>query len=718
MKDYEDMQYFPTQEKLVEVLCQKTQNTSPLFFRILASYYFTKIASMMRVNIDTHDRGVIPVNMYAVNLAISGQGKGHSTNIIEEEVINQFKERFLNETFPTISMTQLAVIANKRAIRKSSDPDMELERTQKEFEDMGEMAFSFDSGTTAAVKQMRAKLLYSAAGSMNMEIDEIGSNLLSNTDVLTSYLELFDVGKIKQKLTKNTQENTRSAEVDGRTPANMMLFGTPFKLMDGGKTELEFLTFLETGYARRCFFGYQLGSTKAKHLTAEQRYDMLTDSGSNQFIEDLSDRFYTLADPAHFNKSLDITKEVTLELIEYQMHCEELADDLPDHQEMQKAEITHRYFKALKLAGTYAFIDGSPEIKEEHLYAAIKLAEDSGNAFQEMLQQDKNYVKLAKYISSINREVTHVDLMEDLPCYKGGESYRRELLTLATAWGYKNNIILKRNTTDGIEFLSGESMQEVDLSQIRVSYSTDLAKGYIPKNVPFNKLHILTQKKDHHWASHHFLGDHRAEENAIPGFDMIVLDVDEGCDIKTAQLLLKDYTYHIYTTKRHTPQANRFRIILPMSHHIKLDEKEFKEFMRNVYEWLPIKVDDKTGQRARKWESFSGQFFYNQGELIDSLMFIPKTSKCEQSKKIVTDLSNLTNIERWFMGQTSEGNRSNNLVRYALMLVDSGMDQQSVQNNVLQLNSKLDKPLDETEILGTIMQTATKAIVKRDNPNP
>lgn len=716
LKSYEDMTYFDKSEKLVEILCQKTQNTNPLFFRVLVAYYFSKISSMMRANIKTLDRGVIPVNMYAINLATSGQGKGHSTNIIEDQIINQFKERFIDETFHTVSQANLLDIANRRAAKRGKDPEEMMVSVEREFNSAGEMAFSFDSGTTAAVKQMRHKLLMANAGSMNMEIDEIGSNLLGNIDVLTTYLELFDVGKVKNKLTKNTAENTRSEEIDGRTPTNMMLFGTPSKLLNGSKTEDEFYSMLETGYARRCLFGYQTSAAKMRDLTPEQVYNMLTDATSDQYIQDLSDELYQLADQVNFNKVIDITKDVSLLVIEYKMRCEALAEDLPDHQEIQKAELSHRYFKALKLAGTYAFIDNSPEVTEDHLYNAIKLVEDSGKAFAQMLTRDRNYVKIAKYLTAIGREVTHVDLMEELPCYKGSEAFRRELMTLAIAWGYKNNIIIKRSVTDGIEFLCGESMKEVDLETIKVSYGTELAANYRNEEIKFSDLHKLTQQQGYHWTNHFLLDGYRKEENAIPGCDFIVLDVDEGCSMQTAQLLLKDYTYHMYTTKSHTPDKNRFRIIMPLTHRVKLDAAEFKAFMKNIYEWLPFKVDEQTNQRSRKWASNTGIHHYNEGQLLDALTFIPKTSKSEERNQRTAELHNMTNIERWFIQETAEGNRSNNLIRYALMLVDAGHDFASVTNNVLALNGKINNPLPETEVYSTVLITASKAIAAKTTP--
>lgn len=714
MKSYESMKYHPTSDKLVDVLCQKTQNSNRLFFRVMVAYYFTKVASTMRTVIKTHDRGNIPVNLYAINLAFSGEGKGHSTNIVEEQVIHIFKERFMEETFPQISNASLAKLAVKRALKKNVDESEELLRVEKEFDLLGNLAFSFDSGTTAAVKQMRQKLLMASCGAMNMEIDEIGSNLLGNVDVLNTFLELFDVGKVKQKLTKNTAENLRSEEIEGKTPTNMMLFGTPAKLLNGGAIEDALMAFLETGYARRCFFGYTKSSTKNTKLTPKQIYDMLTDNSANTFLQILANDLGALASPMYFDNELEIDEKTTLLLIEYKLRCEKISNSLSDHEEIKKAEISHRYFKALKLAGTYAFIDSSPEVTKEHLFNAIKLVEDSGVAFGELLTRERNYVKIANYIANIGREVTHVDMVEDLPFYKGSEGQKREMMTLAIAYGYKNNIIIKKQITDGIEFLSGESLKETNLKEMVIAYSTKLAEDYSPEEVDFYQLHKLTQQPNYHWVSHHLIENYRKEENCLPGFNMVVLDVDGGTSLDTAKLLLKEYSYLMYTTKRHSTTSNRFRIILPMSHTLKLSAAEFKTFMSNVIEWLPFEVDEQTIQRSRKWMTHDGSHFYNTGELLNALLFIPQTTKNEERKKLIDSQQSLNNVERWFVNNTASGNRSNQMIKYALMLVDSGLDLNAVQNNVLGLNNKLPDKMSESEILSTIMVSASAAIHKRD----
>ena len=713
MKTFDEMEYHQASEKLVQILCSKTQNSNPLFFRVLVGYYFSLVASMMRTTIATHDRGDIPVNMYALNLSTSGSGKGFSTNIIENQVINQFRGRFLEETFPILAENNLPKLALKRANRKSTDPDEELVRVQKEFDSLGSLMFSFDSGTSPAVKQMRHKLLMADAGSMNLQIDEIGSNLVGNVEILNTFLELYDVGLVKQKLIKNTADSVRNEEIVGRTPTNMMLFGTPAKLLNGSKTEEELYSMLETGYARRCFFGYSRASNKSSDMTPEEVYVQLTNQDSNTYMDELSDKLEALADIINVNKRLVVSKETSLLLIEYRLKCEREAELYPEHEEIKKAEISHRYFKALKLAGAYAFIDDSAELTQAHLYQAIKLAEESGNAFNKLLTRDRPYVKLAKYIATCKRDVTQADMVEDLPFYRGATGQKSEMLSLAIAYGYKNNIIIKKSFSDGIEFLRGETLKETDLSKMVLSYSTDITTDYHNEYAPFEKLHQLTQAPGLHWVAHHLNGGYRNEENCIPGFNLAVIDVDGGVNISTVKLLLKNYKFLLYTTKRHTEEENRFRIILPINYELVMDAKDYKEFMSNIFEWLPFEVDLATNQRARKWLSHNGHYEYNEGEVLDALPFIPKTSKNEERKELMNSQQSMDNLERWVINNIGDGNRNNMLLRYAMILLDGGFDFENIRQRVMTLNNKIADKLDEAEVMSTIMITVAKTISKR-----
>jgi hypothetical protein len=711
MINMDGVQHHPAIEEIVEVLCNKTQNTDKGFFRSEVAYFLAKMASIMRATIVTKDRGEIPVNMYVLALAGSGYGKGHSVNIMENDYIMGFKKRFMDDTMPIISEQHLWDKANTLALRNSTEPQEEYDALNKEYRRAGAYAFTFDSGTPPAVKQLRHKLLLANCGSINLQIDEIGSNLIGSVDVLTLFLELYDQGIVKQKLTKNTNDNIRAEELDGKTPTNMLLFGTPSKLLDGGQTEEQFYSFLETGYARRCLFGFGQHDRKAFNTqTPEEIYQRLIQPNNSVTVNTWAARFHKLADPAMYGWKMVLNDDEAIRLLEYKIQCERAADNMADHEEIRKAELSHRYFKALKLAGAFAFIDESSHIEMDHIMQAILLVEESGQAFQTILNREKTYVKLAKYIASVGTEVTHADLLEALPFYKSGNAARNEMITLATAWGHKKHIVIKKSYIDGIEFFKGETLKETDLDEMIISYSDHWAYNYLAEQVPFSELHNLTQAPGMHWANHQFKNGHRSEENVHAGFNLVVIDVDEGISVEACHELMKEYKFLTYTTKRHTDEVNRFRLIMPINYRLDLDSEEYKEFMNNVMGWLPFKTDESANQRAKKWETFDkGTYHYNlEGEMLDVLPFIPKTSKNEQYRQGFQKVESLDNLERWFAQRIASGNRNNQMLKYALALVDTGMSLMDVNKQVRAFNDKLNTPLTENEIDTTIMVTVAK----------
>ena len=711
------MAYHPLSEQIVDILIKKVNNGNRHYFRILTAYYLSKVASMMRCNIETQDRGKIPVNTYVLNLMPSGAGKGHSTNILEREFINPFKRKFLSKVFPVqaaANITNLALeIANDKVtagsmISHQEEFEAAKEDLEKQFARLGELAFSFDSGTTPAVKQMREKLLLAGAGSMNLELDEIGSNMSNNTEVLTTFLELYDIGIIKQKLIKNTTENVRSRELPGETPTNLMMFGTPSKLLDGGRIEQEFLQFLETGYARRLLVGYTNTANRPKQLSAKDRYRQMVDKSINDDVRTIANIFEGFADKS-FNHIVQMTEEDAIFLIEYQMQCERKADQMKEHQAVHQAEMIHRYYKVLKLAGAYAFADNANVMTTNHLKYAINLVEDSGEQFTKMLERKGSYERLANYLADIDREVTQHELLEDLPFYKGSENQRKDMMSLAMSYGYRNNIVIKYREQDGISFYSGESLRETDLTNMQVSISTDITEGFgIPDPMPeFNDLHKLTTAKGYHYTAHGFTNNYRSGDNAIPGFNLLILDIDEGTSIETAKILLADYKFLISTTKRHTPEKHRYRLLMPISHHIKLNKVEYAKFMENVFDWFPFDVDQSTKDIARKWETYPGSYSYNDGEVLDGTQFIPETRKAEEMKTSLTS-TGLNNMERWFKQHTARGNRATMLYRYGCVLIDNKLDLGDIVAKITNFNNELVDPLPEEELRNQTLKSLSK----------
>ena len=720
LRNLDEVEFHSTSELVLEILRSKTQNTeSDLYFRIQIAFFLAQMASSMRATINTPHRGKLPINIFACCLGSSGMGKGHSLNILEHEICKSFKTEFMNGTFPAVAAKNIETAAMHKAALNSTDFVEEEEILNKEFYSYGAFPFSFDSGTAPAYKQVRTKAQIAGIGSLNMLVDEIGTNLLTSAELFAVNLEAYDIGLIKQKIIKNSADNKRAEERDDPVPSNMLIFGTPSKLFNGGREEMEFYSLLETGYARRLLFA--VGSrTVAATVTAEEVFERLTSGSTDTDVDAIAEQFANLSAIGNYDKEIVLQKDVALINIQYQLNCERAAEEMSDYESIRKAELQHRYFKAIKLAGAYAFSDGATRITEEHMYAAIKLVELSGKAFSDILTRDKNYARLAKYIATVKKEVTHADLVEDLPFYTGSASAKADLINLATSWGYRNNIIIKKTVMDNIEFFKGESLKETDMDKLRVSYSTDQAYMYLNQELRFDQLGKLTQAHGYHWVNHHLVGGydvtdegipkgHRSEEDSIQGFNLIVIDCDGGVSLDTAMLVLNGVKAAYYTTKRHqTEGKDRFRIVIPMKYVLNLTAKDYKEFMNNVYEWLPFRTDTETNTRSKKWLAHAGEYHSTEGELFDPLQFIPKTSKNADRLATNKKMANLDGVERFFAAEWSEGGRNNILIRYGMMIMDDGAELPEVCQRVHDFNKKFtDTALPESEVNQTVIKSLT-----------
>jgi len=706
--------HHPAMRELVDLLCHRTGNVNRDFFQAEVAYFLGLIPSSMRCTIDSAERGKIPVNIYSIALATSGFGKGHSVSLMED-VISDFRENFMWSTFPFIAEKSMFDLAKDLAAAKNTDEVQELKMLETDFKRQGHNPFIFDSGTGPAVKQLRYKLLLARAGSINFQMDEIGSNLTGQTEIINMLLELYDLGRIKTKLVKNTAENERGIDIHGSTPANMLMFGTTSKLFDGAKTEEDFYSFLEIGYARRCFFG--LGKPEVFHSTVnpEDVYNGLVSQNRSANLTKWRKFLSTMSDPKHYGKKLTVPKEVGVKLVSYRLLCEGLANTMPEHEVIRKAEVSHRYFKGLKLAGVYAFLDGNTSITMDNLLQGLKVAEESGTNFQQLLKRERNFVRLAKYIAASEGDLTHADLVEDLPYYPTSTGPRKEIMDLAMAWGVSNHVVIKKTTISGVEFFTGSTLKETDLNKMIFSFSDHFAQNYTPETRPFNKLPQLLQAPGMHWCNHHFDDQHRLDEKVIQGFNMIVVDVDGSISLAAAQDLMKDFTYITATSKRHTDQTNRFRLIMPTNYVLHLDKTDYREFMNSLLLWLPFKSDESANQRNKKWMTNPDAIIkvHSGTSLVNVLPFIPKTRLNTEYRSSIVDLGRLDHLERWFLAHMDKGNRNQNLHKFAMMLMDAGLSYPEISHKVMILNDQSPSPLKKDEIQTTILKTLGQKMSKK-----
>jgi len=717
--DFNKLEHHPLSEMIVEAIADKIGTNQLDFIRIHTSFFLTTMASMMRTTIQLPNTDPEPVCFYGMNLAPSGFGKGFSTKLLKNSVTGAFMDQYLRETSREIASSSLSALALKRALAAGADIAEEEAiykgHVEREFMECGAYMPTFDSATIAAVKQARTKIQMGSTGSLNLQMDEIGSNLLGQQEVLTLFLELFG-GHVENKLIKNTKESLRTEVLKGITPTNMMLFGVDTSLFDDGKVEEALLNMLDIGYARRCFFGYILEGAlhNVPKLTPQELLDKAKKGNATTTLETISDNLEALCHVDNANKIIHVPDDTALLYYAYANECAERAKKLKPHKTLEIAEMRQRQWKVLKFAGTYAFIDNTDELTVDQLSAAIKVGEESGNSFKLMINREKPYIRLAKHLATIGTTVTQADLMEQLPYFKGPKNARDDMLVNARAWGYGQSILIMKEYADSVERYTAKTLQPTNLNELIVSTSYNTVHDYIPRHLKWEDLAVMSQDDSLQWCNHHLIDEYRQDNNAIPGFNLIILDVDNGTTLQLARSMLRKYKAMYYTTKRHKNKHHRFRIILPTNYKLELEPELYKEFMNNLNETLPFEVDTVTGQMSRKWSSCEGQYGETEGELFDVLPYIPQTSKNEERIQRFKDMDSLGNLERWVMMNTEEGNRNNQLLKFALILVDGGLSYKKIIQHVGELNDKFSDSLEYNELSSTVFTTVRKKIKKRD----
>ena len=698
-----------TVSEIVRLVKAKNPDADTHLATMMVVNKLSQIASNMRVKYRYMDGGVLPVNFYGMALASSGFGKGKINNLLEEEIIDRFQKNFMERLAPSVANQKLEYLAETKSITDGVDLVVAQAEVYKEWNKLPKHLYSFNDATIEGLKAKRAKLSMIDLGSTNMEIDEIAMNIERVSDVMAVLLEAFDAGKAKQKLIK-VDSNLDTSKV----PSSLFMFGTPARLLNGSKAEKMFIELLDSGYARRMFFGLVNDEEEGSEISSEDRLKAMRDMSVGSSLNDVSHYLGKFADENKIGTILSIDDEVAIMILDYEEACKHRASELKKHQQIEKAEMKHRYWKATKLAGVLAFVDGSDYIRVEDIEDAINMAEESGEAFTRIMNRPANYVRLLDYLIDQGKKVTHADLVEQLDFYSStSKQMKEEMIVLASAYAYSHNSVIKRNMVEGIEFISAKELEPSDGSKCILSISTQITEGYDNKLGEFSNLKNIL-KSSFKYCTHHFIDGYRDADHAMPKFNLIGIDVDDGTSLQLAMAMLSDYKYIIGTTKRHQTEGygDRFRIIMMLDRTIEItDPEEYKKFMENIFDWLPFDVDNAAKDIARKWEGNpDALIFENDGEPITSIDFIPDTSRQKAMNNKVIDLGNLDGLERWFALNASTGDRNNTMHKYAMMLVDGGLNYEEVEENVLSMNSKLGDSLPEREIYSTIFKSVRKRL--------
>ena len=147
----------------------------------------------------------------------------------------------------------------------------------------------------------------------------------------------------------------------------------------------------------------------------------------------------------------------------------------------------------------------------------------------------------------------------------------------------------------------------------------------------------------------------------------------------------------------------------------------YSDMYMNVINSLGIEEADTQCRNASRWYygNPDGEYWYNEGELLDIRTFIPDSSEHKEASSSVNKYDTSTydapasvRVDaalRWFLANTSKGNRNKNIFLLGALLKDSQKIAEPDWSGWLQrANACLSQPLSESDMKTTINSIARR----------
>jgi hypothetical protein len=379
----------------------------------------------------------------------------------------------------------------------------------------------------------------------------------------------------------------------------MLLFGSSIGIKKNVATYQLFNNALSSGVYRRSFFYYE-EPREVKVRNKELDYD----EEVVQFIVKNIKGFIS----SHIKDRLK-GKEIVIE-VDADETIERINNELVEFSnkhlddERFSAEIG-ALDKIVKLGALHAIAGGSLTVVDADIEYAYDFYKRCRATVQELFNTEPPHKRIYKILKRYG-ELTKSEILEKDIFQR---STFNEDMDLVEEYCYRHNerlVILGKK----IKKYKIEPLPLTDLKKIIVSVGVD-GKG--AKSVEFKNLELpffgenrsieklVVSEHIEAFSLVHYNGK-RSDKNAIEGQNAIAFDFDDGTSIQEVQDKLRPFTYILYTTKSHTEDHHRFRVVIPTKHKFYVNPEQHKGLIENIAELLELpSYDVSTRNISRLW---------------------------------------------------------------------------------------------------------------------
>ena len=544
-------------------------------------------------------------------------------------------------------------------------------------------------------------------GSLNLSTEEFGETIASSSGLLSKLKELYD-GKFKAKIVKGDSDSEMREDIN-HIICNFIGMGSRKGVTYVAEKELKRIA--SSGMYRRTFI---IDSDKVveknKLQTSTEKIEEYLDALNENFKADFIQR-----------RKLDMLSEKIMTYTdEYAERLEDIDDDLILRANEDKLNEFAQYNTGslemvIDLSHIIAFLEWDTKVTRDHLNRAYDFMVRTRDSVEDTFKSVHPY-KTMYNLLKLKDNMTISEMAEieaNIPITKTKVA---DNIALLEELCYREDKVLVKNegkvTRYRIEDLPKTSLDKLIIS-IGMDNKGKMSTHFEPHTIGWETLKklVVSSKKDS-FTTAHFEDSYRKKDNFIQGQNLIALDIDSELSLERAKEIFKPYTYLIYTTKSHRKEKgeqgieDRFRIVIPTKTTYYVTEDQHKRLYENLADALDVHNDTQTKNVSRLWfTNPEAEIFENHAELMDITPYIPDTIKSDKIMPVITDIN--TQVEegelgrreagfiKWFLINTSDGNRHDHLTKAAYFFKDLGLPW---KDRVTRLNNMLNNPMSDADM--------------------
>lgn len=553
------------------------------------------------------------------------------------------------------------------------------------------------------------------AGSVNIVSDELGDSIMSMSEIFTKLKSTWDTGISEGQV--NVSNGGEAYFLVQDLCVNALLFGAPapFELVPAKKDKL--LEAYVSGMARRSFIYHNDKYKKSENRNFDfEKKDSAFYEELDKYIKELK-YFINNTEKIHYPQNIrdklleyDAEKE-----LERERSSSPIAEDLGSPKKIEK------------LLGIIATLDLEDTINEEHLKFAIEFTEALDKTAEDTVEIKPAYMRIYNEIEkrSYAARTDIVKAIKDVTI----KDLDSQMILVQEHANILGNSLIKKDY-DGIVKYKIEKLSSTNLDKVIISVNLDPSntqpQGFVRNTGTFKGLYKIVNS-EYRYSAGTFKNEYINDENYLQEQNLFIIDIDDGLTIKEAKQLFSQMTYLIATTRSHQKPkkkgnemvtCDRFRIILPTMSTFHLDYKRYSDMYMNVLNSLGIDEADKKCRNASRWYygNPNGEYWYNEGQLLDIRSFIPDSAEHKEAAASVNKYETSTSTAptsirvdaaiRWFLSNTTNGNRNDNLFLLAILLKKE-IQEDDWEGWTRRANSCLSSPLSESD-MNTIIRSVSK----------